>query len=233
VHPGNRAESAQGFEASTPGEGGSELLVTEGLEELRERLLALERELAKYGFDPRRGLESYSVGELREILARSDRGGEAKKLLLEVVKLQKELYRRLYEQAGLKELRVDTDTPEKRLLAIEAWLVQGKANSESNARESKFVQALRSVATVLATCKDDCRDRLVSVLANVYKRDYDRYRVLREVLSICVDLGGLRSEDVSDIEKKAVTDLVGLVMICAESVGRARLASRILARVQR
>jgi len=217
----------------TSGEGADELFVTESLEELRERLLALEKELAKYGFDPRRGLESYTVGELREILASLDRDGEAKKLLSEIVRLQKELYRRLYEQAGLKELKVDTDTPEKRLLTIEAWLVQGKVNSESNTQESKFAQALRSVASVLTMCEDDCRDRLVSVLVNVYKRDYDRYRVLREILNMCVDLGGLRSEDVSDIEKKTVADLAGLVATCAEGVGRSRLASRIVARVQR
>lgn len=215
----------------TLGNGVDELFITENLEELRERLLTIEKELAKYGFDPRRGLESYRVSELRELIVRTGRGEEAKRLLLELVRLQKELYRRLYEQAGLKELRVDTDTPEKRLLAIEAWLVQGKANSVSNMQQSKLVQALSSIATTLTICKDDCPNQLASVLNNVYKRDYDRYRILGEVLDVCVDLGALRSEDVSDIEKKAVIDLIDLVLICAEKVGRSKLISRIRARV--
>jgi hypothetical protein len=160
--------------------------VTEFLEALREEIWLLEIELGKFGFDPRRGIESYDIAELREVLSRSGNESRARELLLKLIELQERLYKALYELSGSKELNVDTKSPEKRLLLIKSWL-RGDGANISWRVGSKFAEALRSIIRALEKCEGDCVDRVLAILRTVYKRDYDRHRVVDRMLKMCVD----------------------------------------------
>jgi hypothetical protein len=160
--------------------------MTELLEALREEIWLLERELGKFGFDSRRGIESYDIAELREVLGRSGNESRARELLLKLIELQERLYKALYELSSSKELNVDTESPEKRLLLIKSWLKGDGATARGRTR-SKFAEALRSTIRVLEECEDDCVDKVLATLRTAYKRDYDRHRVVDRMLEMCID----------------------------------------------
>lgn len=198
--------------------------ITERLEELRKQIYEVEKSLSKYGFDPRRGIESYKVSELRELTSRSQNADEVKRLLLKLIELQELLYLELYRMAGLKRMNVDTDTPEKRLMTIKEWLIAGRANSITRVAKSKFKEALSMVANVLETCNDNCKEEIKNVLQRVYKRDYDRYRVVRRVLELCTSHGNVGKEILEGIESESLDDLVDRLVECARKMGKEKLA---------
>jgi len=207
----------------------NEEAITERLEELRKQIYKVEKSLSKYGFDPRRGIESYKVSELRELISRSRNTKEVKQLLLTLIELQEQLYLKLYRLAGLRRMNVDTDTPEKKLMTIKEWLITGRANSVQVAI-SKFEKALSMVANVLETCSNSCEEEIKKVLQTVYKRDYDRYRVVRRVLELCIFYGNLSKEILEGIESEPLDNLVVKLVECAKKIGKEKLARIIKAR---
>jgi len=202
----------------------NEEAITERLEELRKQIYEVEKSLSKYGFDPRRGIESYKVSELRELTSRSQNADEVKRLLLKLIELQELLYLELYRMAGLKRMNVDTDTPEKRLMTIKEWLIAGRANSIIRVAKSKFKEALSMVANVLETCNDNCKEEIKNVLQRVYKRDYDRYRVVRQVLELCTSYGNVGKEILEGIESESLDNLADKLVECAKKIGKEKLA---------
>ena len=210
---------------SGTGEEPNEVLVTERLEELREQIYLVEKSLSKYGFDPRRGIESYKVSELKALISRSGNGEEVRKLLMKLVELKERLYLELYRQAGLKQINVDTDTPEKRLMAIKVWLATGKTDSERSTR-SEPRDVLRGVADALERCgsSNDCKEKIMDLLRASYKRDYDRHRVVKRALELCASYGDAGDHVLENVDATPVDELVDRLVSCAERVGRNKLA---------
>ena len=167
-----------------PSENEKAIETTERLEGLRLRIRELEERLASFGFDPRRGIESYGVGELKRLVARSPRPEEAKNLLMELIEAQEQLYKELYEAGGMKEMDVDTDTPEKRLLLIKKWLLGEE--EERVVRPPRFCFVVKKV---LDEAEKGSIEGVLDALKGGYKRDYDRHRVLRFLLDCCRELG--------------------------------------------
>jgi len=202
--------------------------VSERLDELREEILKLERELNKFGYDPRIGIESRKVSELKELIERAGSEREkVKEMLAKLVETQEKLYKELYRSAGLKELNVDTETPEKNLVKIKKWLL-GEGESPMPSGVTKFKQALEEIARALQTCRESREGEILSTLRRIYKRDYDRYRMVRYVLETCAELGGLDGE-VGDLTAHSLESAVRLLNECADKVGVPQLVTRLRA----
>jgi hypothetical protein len=208
------------------------MAISEKLDRLREEILKLERELSKYGFDPRRGIESYSISEMEKLLKRAGPNYvRIKELLYELVCAQEKLYRELYSSAGLRELNVDTETPEKNLIRLKRWLLAGKdveALPASNV--TKFDQVLGRIARILRRCQDNCVGEILTALKSMYKRDYDRYRVVKRIAENCAALGGLEAAIVEKIETLPLERAVEVIVECSKKVGCVRLATYLEAR---
>ena len=202
--------------------------VSERLDELREEILKLEHELSKFGYDPRIGIESRKVSELKELIERAGSEREkVKELLTKLIEMQKKLYKELYHSAGLKKLNVDTETPEKNLVRIKKWLL-GEGENPVPSGVTKFKQALEEIASVLQTCQESRESEILSTLRRIYKRDYDRYRIVRYVLETCAELGGLDGE-IGDLTAHSLESAVRLLIECADKVGVPQLVTRLRA----
>ena len=197
-------------------------LIIERLEGLRKKIYKVEKKLVKYGFDLRRGVESYRINELRKLLERSGDKEKAKALLMQLVNLQEQLYLELYRLVGLKHLNVDTDTPEKRLTMIKEWLLTGKT-SPAQPRKSRFKQALKAVTKSLEECDENCVAKIEEALRSVYKRDYDRYRVAKWILELCVSYGWIDEDILKDLESLPIRILAERVAECVHRVGKEKL----------
>jgi len=156
------------------------------VDELRKKIRELEKALSSYGFDSRRGIETYKVSEIKNILRRAGtREGDVRKTLRELVKVQQILYRELYRTAGAKEMVVDTDMPEKRVKEIEEWLEGCKENR--GRRTNLFAMTVNEVLSMVGEGKD--AGSIMELLARSYKRDYDRFRILNFLMELCEELG--------------------------------------------
>jgi hypothetical protein len=208
------------------------MAISEKLDRLREEILKLERELSKYSFDPRRGIESYSMSEIEKLLKRAGPNYvRIKELLYELVCAQEKLYRELYSSAGLRELNVDTETPEKNLIRLKRWLLAGRDVEALPANNvTKFDQVLRGIARILRRCQDNCVDEILIALKSMYKRDYDRYRVVKHIAENCTALGGLEAAIVEKIETLPLERAVEVIVECSKKVGCVKLATYLEAR---
>jgi hypothetical protein len=206
--------------------------VSEKLDRLREEILKLEMELSKYGFDPRRGIESYSMSEIKQLLKRAGSNYvRVKELLYELACAQEKLYRELYSLAGLRELNVDTETPEKNLMRLKRWLLAGRDVEAPPANNvTKFDRALGEIAGILRRCQDNCVGEILNALKSMYKRDYDRYRVVKHIAENCATLGGLEAAIVEEIETLPLERAVEVIVECSKKVGCVRLAACLEAR---
>ncbi|MEM1829887.1 MAG: hypothetical protein QXV79_04540, partial [Thermofilaceae archaeon] len=156
--------------------------------ELRRRIRELEKALSAYGFDCRRGIETYKVSEIKRILREAGpREGEARVILRELVEAQLALYRELYSAAGAREIVVDSDTPERRVKEIKEWL-EGRGVKRGE-RVNLFAKTVYEVLNAVE--RNENVDSIVELLARSYKRDYDRFRVLRFLAELC---GGFNAE---------------------------------------
>lgn len=154
--------------------------------ELRKKIKELEKALSAYGFDSKRGIETYKVSEIKDILRRAGtREGDAKKILRELLRAQQTLYRELYRMAGIKEVEVDTDMPEKRIREIKEWLEGRKENRGEGV--NLFAITVNKVLSMIKEGKDT--SSIMELLARSYKRDYDRFRVLEFLVKLCEELG--------------------------------------------
>ena len=177
--------------------------VTTDLEAVREKIYTLEKELTRYGFDPQRGLETYSVGELKELLRKSENPNEFIKMLKIVIDLQAQFYKLLYQKCGFKELRIDTEMPEKNIVKIKEWLERQankkKKSEKTDTRASKFDALLAYLMRMLKHEKDSARiaETFYNVLETTYKRTYDVHMFADFVISIYQDY----TNDVSLVEK--------------------------------
>jgi hypothetical protein len=201
------------------------LALSEKLDTIRKEILNLEIELSKYGFDPRRGIESYSISEIKSLLQRSgSKCTRVRELLTKLVETQERLYRELYNLAGLRDLNIDTETPEKNTARIKKWLLTEELPTPAHGGSTKFRYAIDEIVRILRECETECGDRILEVLMRVYKRDYDRYRVIRYLLEVCVDLGGLKSVPPA-LETLPIESVRTLINGCIEKTGRFRLIS--------
>jgi hypothetical protein len=201
-------------------------LASERLDKLREEIYRLERELAGFGYDPRRGIESYSVSELRELIERAGpKRPFLEESLIRLIDAQTELYKELYRLAGFKELDVDTEIPEKNLMRLKEWISTGGAAPGFGA-PTKFEQALKEIAEVLRSRQEGYGDGALRVLRRVYKRDYDRYRAMKRILGICAELG-CYDKRMDDLEMLPLGIAAKLLDDCVRKVGPLRLAERL------
>jgi hypothetical protein len=212
-----------------------EIGVSEALDKLREEILRLERELGRFGHDPRRGIESCSISELKDLIEKSgSERSRVRELLVKLVTAQEELYRELYRLAGLKELNVDTETPERNILRLKKWLLTGEApSSPSNVVRSKtrFEHAVEAIVEIFRTCQENCEDRVLEALKGIYKRDYDRYRVMKRVLEVCAEMGYVA--DLSKLGPDSLKDAARLLGECSKSVGVSKLVAYLKMGVRR
>lgn len=151
------------------------------LETLREQVRRAEARLTEFGFDTRRGIETYSTGELQRLIGQSKNPGEARSIMQQVIDLQEELYRQLYLAAGMKSIDVDTDTPEKSLTLVKRALApRGIAHKT----EGKFELALEHLIAALQSggSEKDRVEAVVTAIDELYQRDYDKNRVLGQIL---------------------------------------------------
>lgn len=208
------------------------IIMSRELETLRDIIYDIERELAKAGMDLRRGIESYSLSELKSLLSQSPDREQIRELLLKLLELQENLYRELYGIAGIKEMNIDTDMPEKRVTSIKGWLLSGSARSGSKfPAGGKQSTVMRRLADLLASIdsEDECSKEIVSLLENSYKRSYDRFRVLRIALKACVHEGVIAWESVEKAGG-SIHELVSLLLACRKSLGGKRLSALITKR---
>jgi len=152
------------------------------LEELRLRIFGLEKDLKKFGLDPRRGVESYRPGEIKKLVYCSQNPKQVIDTLSQVLSLQEELYRKLYGLTNAAPLNVDTDVPEKNLLAIKQALTSTRKRRSSSS--TKFAIAVKEVLEILQKHEQNekLEELIISTLAKIYKRDYDRCRILTYLL---------------------------------------------------
>jgi hypothetical protein len=156
-------------------------------EQLRREVWRLERELTLYGFDNKRGIETYNISEIKKVLkALSQKDAkDAKKLLRDLVRVQRTLYDELYKMAGATEMSVDTHMPESKLREIEAWL-EGPQKGRHKV-EMRFAEAVMEVLKTIKRGRD--AEALTGILLRLYKRNYDRFRVLDFLASACEEMG--------------------------------------------
>jgi len=213
---------------------------SETLENLRAQIRAVEKELSKYGFDVRRGIESYRINEIKGIMNNAKNPDDVRKLLAELIELQERLYKSLYELSGLKELSIDTDTPEGKMLTIKEWLMSGSVKNRGNAAtSSKFFKAVVEVLEILEERGDVnvdeplCRGKIVSVLNKAYKRDYDRHRVLKYLLSVCGELRALDKTQLERVDSMPVNVLVDLLLSCIKYLNRNEFKNIAISRLRK
>ncbi len=159
----------------------------EAVDKLRKRIQELEKKLAPYGFDERRGIETYKVSEIKKtlkMLPQKD-AEDAKNLLRDLVKIQQTLYHELYKAAEVAEIATDTHMPEKKLEEIKEWLDGPKKGR--NKASDRFAKAVREV--IRAMKRGESTEFLAMTLTKLYKRDYDRFRILDFVASIFKEMG--------------------------------------------
>lgn len=157
------------------------------MDDLRRKVRELEKTLSSYGFDERRGIETYKVSEVKKVLQRAGtREDEARRILKELIEVQLTLYRELYRVAGIRDIVVDTDMPEKKVKEIGDWLEGGrKENRGGNA--GLFARTVNDVLNMIKESKD--ASSVMELLTASYKRDYDRFRVLEFLAELCEELG--------------------------------------------
>jgi hypothetical protein len=182
------------------------------VDELREKIRTLERSLRTHGFNDRRGIETWKIGELKDMLSKMGNSEKVKEILKELVETQEILYLELYRLSGAKEIMVDTDTPEKKLKEIKAWLQGQKKNNKKP--KGLFVKAVSMVLEDIEKNKNTTF--IIGTLNQVYQRDYDRFRVLEFLLSICKELG-------SKIEEPGKRDLNSLAKVVVFNVSKVGL----------
>lgn len=192
------------------------------INELREKIRMLERSLAEYGFDYRRGIETWKISELKKMLFKAGGSGRVKEILKELVETQETLYYELYQLAGAKEIAVDTDTPEKRLKEIKSWL-EGRQRNEGN-RKGLFAKAVREVLESFE--RNETPVSVVETLNHIYKRDYDRFRVLKFVLSLCKEIDA----SIEEPKQQDLNNIANVVVLALSRVGVDKV--RKLARVE-
>lgn len=205
------------------------VITSQEIEALRDLVYSIERELAEMGKDSKRGVESYSLSELKSLLNKSLNKEQFRKLLLKLVELQESLYRTLYSVAGMKEINIDTDMPEKRLLNIKEWLLFGNTRRGlSPSTKSKQSMVIRRLASLLASVdgEENCSKEIKSLLESSYKRSYDKYRVLRIALSACVLEGVITWENV-ERAGGMLDDMISLLLACRKVLGGKRLSELI------
>jgi hypothetical protein len=153
------------------------------LDALRDQIRSAETDLVEFGFDARRGIETYSRSDLQRLITRSRDQGRVRSALRKVVELQEQLYRELYALSGTKELGIDTDTPEKALLLVKRTLEMKRR--EPSEIDSKLQETVKMILAAFEADmpEDDRRKAVMSALTKSYRRDYDRNRVLNLVLT--------------------------------------------------
>lgn len=192
--------------------------VDDELERLRKKILEMEKELSTYGFDRRRGVETYKVSEIKRILGRIPPRDAAavRKKLIEIVDTQRVFYRELYRRAGVAEIHVDTEMPERNLEEIGKWLGGDQVRRES---VNKFSGVIVDVLEALSRGKDV--GAVIRILKRAYKRDYDRYRVLDFISSLCEELGAKIKRPLPERLEEAVSVVAAPVLeLGAEKVRR-------------
>jgi len=194
-------------------------------EQLRKKVGMLERKLSLYGFDKRRGIETYEISEIKKILkVLSQKDAEnAKKLLKELVKTQQMLYDELYRMAGATEISVDTHMQENKLWEIKAWLEGTKKSG--NKADKRFSEAIMEALKIIRQEGDT--EALARVLSRFYKRNYDRFRVLDFLASICKEAGAKIKkplpESLQDASKALLASISTLNMDDIEKIAKKRL----------
>jgi hypothetical protein len=153
---------------------------SEHLDPLRARLRSEEQMLAKFGFDPSRGIETYSPTEAKAIIASCHDPKSALRTLRRVIRLQETLYRRLIgpSPGGID---IDTDRPETTLERLKASILGNRASASSCSSRADRQTAIARALSAEGDPSDVAR-RVLGLARRLYKRDYDRTRVVEALL---------------------------------------------------
>jgi uncharacterized membrane protein YheB (UPF0754 family) len=147
------------------------------IEKQRVRLRSLEKELEPFGFDSRKGLETYSLQEIRKLAKRNRFSKNFLKTLNKCLHKHMDFYRTLHHE-GFEPLSIERDMPEKNVQAIQEWLTNLKKGaplkktkeSISSALSRCFLEKLKQTQT------PNQLEEWYGELRRFYKREYDIYR---------------------------------------------------------
>lgn len=147
------------------------------IEEHRAKLRLTEKEMESYGFDARRGLETYSVQEIKKLARKNGFSAAFLKALGRCLDEHLRFYTALHSEM-FEPLLIERDMPEKNIQAIQEWLAHFQRGvPRKKAREPiSSVLYWRFLTELEQVQSPDQLERWYEKLRKFYKRDYDIYR---------------------------------------------------------
>ncbi len=154
------------------------------LENLRREIYNYEHQLEKHGFNSRRGIETYKISEINKIINNSQKSEQILNLIKIIITTQEALYRELYNSVGMKEMNVDTSSPEKSISLIKEKIIEKKSSPKTVKKNTKMKTSIEQILQQIEIDKDihECANKIITILKRTYQRTYDHQRVLRYLL---------------------------------------------------
>lgn len=147
------------------------------IEKQRAKLHLLEGKLTSFGFDARRGLETYTIQEIKKLARKNGFSTDfleaLDRCLLEHISFYNALHKKIFEP-----LSVERDMPEKNIQAIQEWLTHFRQGTpRRKASESISLVLYRHFLTELKRAQSPAQlEGWYEELKKSYKREYDIYR---------------------------------------------------------
>jgi len=146
------------------------------IEEYRSMLRSLERKMESFGFDARRGLETYSVQEIKNLARKNGFSKEFLMTLDKCLREHVEFYTTLHTKTS-EPLLVEREMPEKTIQAIQEWLTHFRRGIPNKVREPITSVLSRRFLIELEQVQDPSQlEEWYEELGKLYKREYDIYR---------------------------------------------------------
>jgi len=181
----------------------SNLKLNEYLDRLRTELLSLENELQKFGFERNRGLETYSMREIRKLAEKNKYSKNFMMALRECLDKHMGFYSILHGLDRFKPVKENAATGN--VWKISKWMNPPDHETVSKQKLSKFATLLRSFFEALSGAKDshEFDSWYDDVLRTTYKREYDIYRFAEFLANAYNDYVGSKVvvPDHSDVRK--------------------------------
>ena len=146
----------------------------EEVEKLREELRLREKEMQKFGFEKGRGLETYSIKEIKDLAKTNNYSKSFLKALQESLNKHLEFYTKIH---NLREFRLIKENQSmENIWKLQTWLARPpkkmtKKLSKSETLLRRFFKELKE-----AKSPEHFQKWYEEVLVKTYKRDYDVYR---------------------------------------------------------
>jgi len=202
----------------------------EEIEELREELRLREKEMQRFGFEKNRGLETYSVKEIKDLAKRNNYSENFFKALRECLNKHMDFYVKVH---GLREFRIIKENQSmENIRKLQTWLMS--PTKEIVKKLSKSEILLRRFFTELRDAESlhHFQNWYEKVLRKTYKRDYDVYRFIEFLAgayneyvgfqALLPDFSNVRNsteEALSVITKKRLSN-TGLIAFLAKRINQ-------------